>query len=65
MTKPTAADWDRLASLNRHNTIELAAIKAEEAAGRRVKKGRVLRLRDRVREASRLEKELKKRAGIQ
>lgn len=62
--KPTAADWDRLANLNRANAAAVAEMRARTDAGQRVKKGEALRLRERLKEADRLEKSLKKRAGI-
>jgi hypothetical protein len=64
MSKPTEREWEQLANLNQHNAAELAAIKADKAAGRTVKKGRVLRARKSCEEAVRLERSLKKRAGI-
>lgn len=65
MSAPTPAEWEQLAKLNRHNAEELAAIKADGAAGRKVKRGHVLRVRKSCEAAVRLEKSLKRRAGIQ
>ncbi len=65
MSKPTEREWEQLANLNRHNAQELARIKEDQAAGRKVKRGRVLRVRKSCEEAVRIERSLKKRAGIE
>lgn len=63
MAKPTTEEWERLAHLNWHNAERTADIKAAQLAGRKVKRGDMLRLQRSVVTAVRMEKELKKRDG--
>lgn len=63
MAKPTTEEWERLAHLNRHNAERTADMKAAHLAGKKVKRGDVLRLQRSITTAVRMEKELKKRDG--
>lgn len=60
--KPTPYEVEKLAGMTRTNEAELAAIKADQAAGKHVEQRRVRKLARAVRDQVKLERDLARRS---